>query len=856
MEEDFEEDYKDAVEAGQKNLRAKQLLNNWCYHAEFVRSSGRGMIEETTGLPIGHMGVQCKFSKKNTMMCWVLEDAAYDFYLNNCKDCSERVPVGNPNIMDFVRPREEAAEKRRKEQELHEIERKQERAKRQRDRAEIRYELSLEETFVVDLLDELDQEDISGNDPRLEQLANLAPESFTRRIIEHLMPLAVEDSLPYSASIAKALLGAKLKIDEQLSVAVRLITFRQESPEVIEIILKNADKLSPPDLKKILWRFVSMAIEPPPHTLIGRSRQIILDAEPIKELLAKRRNDICEEVESLINDPAPEYLSASIQMILATDDDDLLSKYTRSIFAKLMRRRTLLRGERRDSSVLYYIRKAATKSLERFPEKSDRIIQGFLEDRDETGRKEALRTYSSVLKHNLREKAQIGTVQRIAFRRLLWASVENPDDGMDDAAQFFRYARDEFAELAVEHLDDLIGAAATLSEQYEQVDADCGLELSENFLTQMEKSNKRNAINGLQEALIEWAAIGAKLKGTDGINEFLDLYKRLPTEQTLMRGSMILHVSKLLSGVESLTLILSDWYSALMDENALVRARALQAWENVPYELVDNFPDLFLETFSILLADSYVIVHRSAVHALRRRAFPKEKRNLIRGHLLNLITCYSGEHEKDDFIVDCIDTLAFLCLTSEEKNGRFGQFLSEILLSLEGGALYKAVDSLHYGFSNAPKFVKVALKSIQSDYTRSISIDDCASAILRASRNELLNSVDDIKIAFESLKPFRREDFREALLYIAVLTKAKKHKAAADCLEELLSNIPAENRSKQWRIETALVKVASEVEDAIAHNKKIEQLTKKWSSLSSDLSLEYEERTKLRDFPPSFFPQS
>ena len=547
MEEDFEEDYKNAVEAGQKNLLAKQLLNNWCYHAECVRSSGRGMIEEATGLPIGHMGVQCKFSKKNTMMCWLLEDAAYDFYLNNCKDCSARVLVGNTDIMDFVRPREEAAEKRKKEQELQEIQRKQEQARRQQERSEIRYQLSLEETFVVDLLDELDKEDISGSDPRLEQLANLAPESFTRRIIEHLLPLAVEGSLPYSASIAKALLGAELSIDEQLSVAVRLVTFCKESPEVIEIILKSADKLSPPDLKRVLWRFVSIAIEPPPHTLIGRSRQIVLDVEPIKELLAKRRNDICEEVESLINAPAPEHLSAAIQMILATDDDDLFSKYTRSIFAKLMRRRTLLPSERRDSSVLYYIRKAATKSLERFPEESDRIIQGFLEDRDETGRKEALRTYSSVLKHNFREKAQIGPVQRIAFRRLLWAAVENPDDGMDDAAQFFRYARDEFAELAVEHLDDLIGAAATLSEQYEQVDADCGLELSENFLTQMEKSNKRNAINGLQEALIEWAAIGAKSKGKDGINEFLALYKRLPTEQTLMRGSMIIHVSKLLS---------------------------------------------------------------------------------------------------------------------------------------------------------------------------------------------------------------------------------------------------------------------------------------------------------------------
>ena len=73
--DDFEDHYKDAIEAGQRNLRATKLLSNWCFHAELVRSPGRGMIEAKTGLPIGHMGVQCKFSKKNSMFCWLLEDA-------------------------------------------------------------------------------------------------------------------------------------------------------------------------------------------------------------------------------------------------------------------------------------------------------------------------------------------------------------------------------------------------------------------------------------------------------------------------------------------------------------------------------------------------------------------------------------------------------------------------------------------------------------------------------------------------------------------------------------------------------------------------------------------------------------
>ncbi len=503
--------------------------------------------------------------------------------------------------------------------------------------------------------------------------------------------------------------------------------------------------------------------------------------------------------------------------------------------------------------MLYHLREAASKCFEYFPKETDKIIQLFLADNENTGREEAHRTYRSVLKHRYREEAQMGTVQRIAFRRLLWAAVECPDYGMDDAGQFFRHSWDEFAQLAVEHFDDLIGAAATLSEKYEQVDAECALELTDNVLAQMEKSNKRTAIDSLQGALIEWAAVGAKSKGREGIEEFLELYRKLPEDQTQMRGNMIVHVSKLLTGVESLTLVLSDWYRALMDGSTVVRAKAVQAWQDVPYDLVKNFPDLFFEAFSVLLTDPYVIVHRSAVHSLRRRSFPEGKRSLIKHRLWSLIFYYSQESKQEDFVVDCIDALAFLCLSPEERKGKLGMLLSGILLSLEGSALYHTVDRLHYSFMDVPGFAKVALKSIRDNYTRSISIDDCVTTILRAPQGELQNCVDDIKIAFDALRPFRPEGFVEALLYAAALTKAGNYAAASTCFRELMTSIPVEDRNEQWRLEAALVAVASEIEHAIGDGEEVAELIGKWRNLLSELEKENEERAKLRDFPPHFF---
>jgi hypothetical protein len=851
--DDFEDKYKDAIEAGQRNLRAKKLLNNWCFHAEFARSPGRGMIEAETGLPIGHMGVRCKFSKKNSMYCWLLEDAVYGFYQNNCKGCEERVPVGFPNIMSFVGPREKAAEKRKSAREEEERDTKQKQIDRRQERSKLRYELSLEETFVFDLLDELDKEDIAKDDPRLEQLANLAPETFTRKVIEHLLPAVLNEYLPYSTPAAKALLRASLKPEEKLSVAVRLVSNYEKSPAAIAVVLSGAEKISQADLIKIVYRFASLALEPPPGMHLGRREPKRLDASPIRSLFQKRRAEICAEVDSLISDANPGKIRAAVEIIIAMDSDELLLRHTRSIFAKLMRRRTLLPGERRDSSLLYYLREAASKCLESFPVETDKIIKLFLADNDDTGKQEAHRTYSSVLKHRYREKALIGTAQRIAFKRLLWAAVERPENSMDDAGQFFRHTWDEFAQLAVEHFDDLIGAAATLSEKYEQVETAHSLVLVDDVLAHMDRRNKRTAIDNLQGALIDWAAVGAKSKGCEGIKEFLRLYRRLPEEQTQMRGNMIVHVSKLLSGVESLTIVLSDWYSALMDKSTVVRACAVKAWEDVPYDLVKNFPDLFFEAFSVLLTDPYVYVHQSAVHSLRRRSFPKEKRSLIKHGLWSLIVYYSKKSKQEDFVVDCIDVFACFCLSSEERKGQLGQLLSGILLSLEGSALYHAVDRLHYGFKDVPGFTKVALKAIQDDYTRSISTDDCKSAILRAPNNELQNCVDDIKKAFEALRPFRPEGFVEALLYAAALTKVENHAAASTCFRELMSSIPIEDRNNHWRLEAALVAAASEIEHAIGAGEAFVELIEKWSSLLSDLEKENEERTKLRDFPPSLF---
>lgn len=851
--DDFEDRENEAIEAGKRNLEATRLLKNWCFHAEFARSGGRGMIEAATGLPIGHMGVQCKFSKNNSMFCWLLEDAIYDFYQNNCKGCKDRVPIGFPNIVSFVSAREESAEKRKRERDAEETKLYQKRINRHQERANLRPELTLEETFVFDLLDDLDSEDIAKDDPRLEQLANLAPETFTRKVIEHLLLALLGEHLPYSDHAAKALHRAPLELVEKLLVAVYLVNHHDTSPTVIDTILTNADKLSKEDLTSILHHFTYIAVGPPPEMHFLGVGQFMPDSAPIQALFPKRRSDICAIVNSLIIDADRQKMVAALKIIIATNSDELLLLHVGSICSMLVNRKRLFPRERKGSSVLYYLREAASKCFNRFPDETNRFIESLPVDNNDTGKEEIQLIYRSAMRHHYREQVQIGTAQRIAFKKLLWSAMERPEDTMDDGAQFFRHSSNEYAQLAVEHFDELIGAAAVLSERYEQIDRELKLERIETMLDRMTNSNKRTSIDSLQNALIEWAAIGAKSKGREGVDQFMELYRKLPKTQPQIRGNMIVHASKLLTGIESLNLILSDWYSALMDENQIVRAQAARAWEDVPYDLMENFPDLFFESFSVLLTDPYVIVHKTAVRSLRQRPFPEDKRILIKSQLWNLIIYYSQESKQNDFVVDCIDTFALLFLSSDERNKKIDLVLSGILLNLEGSALYHAVDRLSYNFISSPSFIKVAIKSIQDDYTRSISIDDCVSVILRTPRNELLHCVDDIQKALKGLLPFKPDNFYEALVYAYALTRTEKSVVLSECFKELISSIPLEDRNEQWRLEASLVATASDIEHAIASGGAPAELIEKWSTFLSGLEKENEERAKLRDIPPQFF---
>jgi len=135
-------------------------------------------------------------------------------------------------------------------------------------------------------------------------------------------------------------------------VAVKLVDGYDKSSDATAVVLDHADLLSSDDLSKVLRRFTSLALGPPLGMHMGGSDPVRLDATPVKTLYSKRRGDICDVVEKLIGDTSPSKIGGAVEVILSVRDDDLLRKHSRTIFAKLMRRRNLLPGERRKLKAL------------------------------------------------------------------------------------------------------------------------------------------------------------------------------------------------------------------------------------------------------------------------------------------------------------------------------------------------------------------------------------------------------------------------------------------------------------------------------------------------------------------------
>ena len=851
MTKDSEERIQETVAHGRKNQRTAERIQNWCRNARISRFGGIGLIEQMTGVPIGHMGIECDHAPAGGLQSWDLKVAAVDFYVNNCEHCDKREPGIGPDIEPLIKDYKEGEAARAKEQaERQELE-AQRQSERKRELEKLRATGSQETNQIVDLIDAIEKDENGTPADKLVEFARLAPETFSTTIIEFLTEQFLASNSKLATPALRTLLRLPINPDTKRELAVRDATGHGEHESSAAYLEKLAEDLSSKDVHTVLHSFTLLAL---PRSSLGyNTRQP--NTAPILAIASHHGEVVIEKLRDWLRSGKEPLIEIALRAIwiITPQYPTLVKPFLRDVLGKLLRHKVLLPGfdDETWEEGLLVLRGAAVSLFREFPDDADALLQSLLEGADETARSESALLYINVLQKEWNEH-DLGKAQDIAFNRALWLAVETPDDSNSNSAiDFFSYVHTELLSVAAPHLDAMIGAACTLASKLESLDKDGIIDKPETGLETLEKRHKSNTIHRLQSSLVAWAFAVSASQGRDGVNRILDIYTALPEVQTEMRANMVARLSKLMGKPEYVNLVLPHLYTAMTSPELRLRGNAATAFGEVPYELMRDFPGLLFEVYMVLLTDPYVYVHKSAVYALKIHGFSESLKQQVAHCLFNLILTYMLKRSDNQFLVECLEHYVRGCLSDAQISGFEGRFIIQIIGQLDDMNAYEAIERLGYLLKDVPGFVNLCAKCLHSDWICRIDGAERTFQLLDSMpRIRLREAVDEIVSAAQSFA-----DTRPHLAgpLIVLLAKAGCWAEAVRVCEHMLTVLPETRRDLGMRLYFESLRQVCAFELARPTGGiSISEADASWSILLKKILDNDADRDARQSFPPIF----
>lgn len=189
-EDDIQDEIDRATAIGIENAEVLALAANWCEHIGATRGpmGGVGIVEQTTGLPVGGGSLRCSYARAPTHFGMQLKFTAADFYEKNCIGCSHHKPTGRtPHLGIWA----DAVLAERDEQARKAAEARRTAHEKRRERSEQRrFLLGAPDPAVQAILDLVERVDAEEPDAEAERLllkhAELSPQDFPDALLEHL----------------------------------------------------------------------------------------------------------------------------------------------------------------------------------------------------------------------------------------------------------------------------------------------------------------------------------------------------------------------------------------------------------------------------------------------------------------------------------------------------------------------------------------------------------------------------------------------------------------------------------------------------------------------------------------------
>lgn len=846
--DDFDKRSEQYVADGIRNVENAGLIENWCSHIEITRSSGRGLLEEMTGVPIGHMGVTCQHSNGGSMQSWDIRDSFVNFYENNCAKCSFRniknIPNAQPIIDEYI-SRKKANQTAREEAE--------QKANSERlDRKKVRKGLLNDNpnvTAIVSALNHLDAgtENTKGVPPKDEliELAKLASDVWTAEIIEHLFQTSLSDVPHKLKSTCAQLLLILHASKEQKARSCFSVLDIGASDSLAEWASENIELATDSEIQDIILGAIYRA---------SRSYGISMGSRRShSDLLFAIANKFPKSIKVFLkesydtNDGHGATTAARAITVLAEFYPEIIKPHLREVCAWYLRWRT--RDEslyRLKDSEVPHLLDAVVSAFQAFPNETDKLLQGFMEGLNNSRKADVDRIYQ----HAIRGKGfhdtdypEVTEYEQIAFKRLLWRAIEVvklESYDLKGAANYFSNPEYINPQLAIEIQDLILGAASALEKGKKEIESEPLIKEIDPFLSELNKGHIIQSITSLREGLIG-LAFRAAIENKDSFDDILKFFKDIPKNDSYLQAAFISQLHLLAPTANELNLVLPIYYEAFYSRHSLVRSSACDSIWKLKYSLVRDLPSLMFETLLLQITDSFVIVHRSAVRSIKPHLLPNEFRPQLKKNLRSLFLCYLNEDEDPEFIKELSNKLLPM-LTSDEITAGYGKTILRYAEKQSDMHRAKFAEDFTYKLRHISGMIPFHIAQIRSDWSLQVSNDRLIDILYRIE-TELLHPSKEalLKVAIEECRDKTHDTYK----WVRLLSTKGMFDGAEKLASDVLDNIPEEKRSKSLRAWILLIKTACTFECKV-HNQNCsnEEITQWNAVLQEYLTLETEKHER------------
>ena len=182
-----------------------------------------------------------------------------------------------------------------------------------------------------------------------------------------------------------------------------------------------------------------------------------------------------------------------------------------------------------------------------------------------------------------------------------------------------------------------------------------------------------------------------------------------------------------------LNAVLPALYSALVGSSNLTRAFAAEMLGKLDRRRVTDLPSLVFEAFVPLLSDPYVVVHRSAVRALKRLELPEAFDRMAASALAKLIFVYKDEKASHDFLMDCIALFVRRYLDDEARNKSVLEVLVSLIHGVEPDVAVRELRNFAPKVAQARGYAELVLRMVGDDKVMAYLEEDVPQVAVRST---------------------------------------------------------------------------------------------------------------------------